>query len=104
MEIIIPIAAVSMILVGMLTKFYPPRKINSWYGFRTSLSRKSQEHWDFAQAMSTRLMIVTGGLLMCYWMLFSVIQIRVPYYLELAILVIASIIPILLTQAALKKL
>lgn len=104
MEIIIPISAIAMILLGMLTKFYPPEKINSWYGYRTGLSRKSQAHWDFAQSLSSRLMLITGVLLMSYWMIISIIEIVVPFNVELAILIVASIIPIILTQQALKKL
>lgn len=104
MEVIIPVSAVAMIILGMFTKFYPPGKINAWYGYRTGLSKKSQEHWDFAQSLSARLMLVTGVLLMSYWMVLSMMEIAMPVYVELAILIVASIIPIILTQQALKKL
>ena len=95
MEVIIPVSAVAMIILGMFTKFYPPGKINAWYGYRTGLSKKSQEHWDFAQSLSA---------LMSYWMVLSMMEIAMPVYVELAILIVASIIPIILTQQALKKL
>jgi len=29
--------------------YYPPKEINSLYGYRTGSSMKSQERWDFAQ-------------------------------------------------------
>lgn len=37
------------LLVGILLKLFPPKKINSFYGYRTSSSMKSEENWKFAQ-------------------------------------------------------
>lgn len=51
------------ILVGILMIVFPPKKINSLYGYRTSASRKSQERWDFAQKYSAKEMIKLGGLM-----------------------------------------
>ena len=103
MEIIILTIAVTFILVGMLTKFYPPQKINSWYGYRTGLSRQSQKHWDFAQSLSSRLMLLFGVLLMSYWMILSTMKISLPEYVDIIALLSASLFPIILTQQALKK-
>jgi hypothetical protein len=36
-------------VVGIVFWTYPPKKINEFYGYRTTRSRKSQEAWDFAQ-------------------------------------------------------
>jgi len=36
-----------------LMYFYPPKKINPLYGYRSTRSMKSQESWDFAQRYST---------------------------------------------------
>lgn len=41
-------------LIGaQITLRYPPKKINSLYGYRTKNSMKSQQHWDFAQHYSS---------------------------------------------------
>ncbi|MEA5143736.1 MAG: SdpI family protein [Oscillibacter sp.] len=49
-----------MVLLGLLFSRFPPKKINGWAGYRTSRSMKSQEAWDFANAMAARLMWQTG--------------------------------------------
>lgn len=40
------------LITGFVMSKYPPKKINSLYGYRTSASMKNQETWDFAQRKS----------------------------------------------------
>ena len=47
-------------VVGVVFWMYPPKKINEFYGYRTTRSRKSQEAWDFAQRYSAKLMTIFG--------------------------------------------
>lgn len=47
-------------VVGVVFWMYPPKKINEFYGYRTTRSRKSQEAWDFAQRYSAKLMTILG--------------------------------------------
>ena len=48
-------------LIGaQITLRYPPKKINSLYGYRTKNSMKSQQHWDFAQRYSSIKMNALG--------------------------------------------
>jgi uncharacterized membrane protein len=49
-----------MLLMGCITKLYPPKHINGLYGFRTGSSTKNQETWDEAQLYSARLAIKMG--------------------------------------------
>lgn len=44
--IIIPIFS---LICGLVTKKFPPKKINSFYGYRTTKSMKSDENWQAAQ-------------------------------------------------------
>jgi uncharacterized membrane protein len=53
----------AFLIIGALMLKFPPAKINSLYGYRTSNSMKSQERWDFAQIFSAKEMIKGGGLL-----------------------------------------
>ncbi|WP_086478465.1 MULTISPECIES: SdpI family protein [Arenibacter] len=57
------ITGIGFILIGWISLKYPPKKINNWYGYRTSSSKKSQERWDFAQHYSSKEMIRMGFLL-----------------------------------------
>src|SRR6218665_902714 len=55
---------------------FPPKKINSFYGYRTPASMKSQERWTFSQRFSAIAMLQSGlGLLavsgLGFWSPFS---------------------------------
>ena len=54
------ITGVVFVVVGMIMVKYPPKKINSFYGYRTPKSMKSQEQWDYAQKYSSKLMVKLG--------------------------------------------
>ena len=54
------INALILLVVGIVFRMYPPKKINGLYGYRTTRSRKSQEAWDFAQRYSAKLITMFG--------------------------------------------
>lgn len=58
-----------ILLIGYLFKRFPPRKINSWYGYRTPRSMRSQQAWDEGNRYSANAFMVVA-LLTC---LFQVI-------------------------------
>ncbi|WP_420378399.1 SdpI family protein [Gilvibacter sp.] len=57
-ELLLAIAYLGvMILLAWLFYKYPPKTINSLYGYRTPNSMKSQAAWDFANRYSSLMMI-----------------------------------------------
>ncbi|PKL79181.1 MAG: hypothetical protein CVV25_08925 [Ignavibacteriae bacterium HGW-Ignavibacteriae-4] len=55
---LIPILIGPIIIIIMLvTLKFPPKKINSLYGYRTKRSMASQEAWEFAQPYSVKMML-----------------------------------------------
>jgi uncharacterized membrane protein len=48
------------LLVGGIMYYFPPKKPNYFYGYRTPSSMKSQECWDFAQKFSA-VKLIEGG-------------------------------------------
>lgn len=48
---------------GIIPKIVRPRKINSWYGYRTNLSMKNQDTWDEGNRYSTNQYIIAGVIL-----------------------------------------
>lgn len=48
------------LLIGLLFYFKPPKKINYIYGYRTAMSMKNQETWDYAHRFCGRLWIFIG--------------------------------------------
>lgn len=62
METIILILENPVVLISLLImvffKSFPPKNINSWYGYRTAKSRISKPNWDFAQRYSANLSLI----------------------------------------------
>lgn len=48
------------IVCGFILMRFPPKTINSLYGYRTSFSMKNQDTWDVAQKYGGYSMIVLG--------------------------------------------
>lgn len=57
------LGGIIFILAGFVQSKFPPKKINSLYGYRTKSSMKSNERWDFAQKLSAKEMMKSGGFL-----------------------------------------
>lgn len=46
------------LFIMLLFYFFKPKKINSWYGYRTINSMKNQANWDFAQGFCSKYLII----------------------------------------------
>ena len=49
-----------LLLLSIVFKLFPPKKINYLYGYRTKRSMKNQETWDEANRYSPNLMILVS--------------------------------------------
>ena len=56
---------------------FPPKNINSIYGYRTSRSMKNQENWDLAQRFSSQLMLKQGLIMLLLAFILAVLPIPV---------------------------
>lgn len=54
------LCGIIFLVAGFIFLKYPPKKINSLYGYRTPRSMKSQERWDFAQDYAAKEMMNLG--------------------------------------------
>ena len=52
-----------LFIVGLLFKTFPPTKINSVYGYRSTASRRNLDTWKVANSYSAGLMTLEGLLL-----------------------------------------
>ena len=52
------------ILAGFILYKYPPKEINSLYGYRTANSMSNRQRWDFSQTYSGKLMMKYGAIMM----------------------------------------
>ncbi|HAX14855.1 MAG TPA: hypothetical protein DIV44_14900 [Leeuwenhoekiella sp.] len=101
------ICGLVFVVVGVLMYRFPPKKINHFYGYRTSKSMKSQDRWDFAQKFSSVKMIKAGVALLILAVLGAFVNLdfnpKIQMFLTL-LLIIGSVIYLLLgTEKALDK-
>lgn len=54
------LVGIIFLLSVIVLHFFPPKKINPLYGYRTSRSMKNQKNWDLAQDYSRILMMRYG--------------------------------------------
>lgn len=106
-SLVIPL---TMIIFGRHFMHSPPKEINGSYGYRTSMSMKSRETWDFAHRYFGRLWFILGLMLLplsAAAMLFllgeSVKAIGNSSLIIMAAQLLFLVIPIFPTERALKK-
>lgn len=49
-----------VIIIGLIFKFFPPKKINWLYGWRSGFSMRNQDIWDEAQKYGANLVTIGG--------------------------------------------
>jgi uncharacterized membrane protein len=93
-----------MILMGLIFKLFPPKKINDFYGYRTNRSKLRQEIWDEANSYSPKLIVWVG-------VITTIAQVVFYYTLEFetgmgaaaAVLVVLLLCTIPMTETHLNK-
>ena len=46
------------LIAGLILKFYPPKTINFWYGFRTKISSKNIDNWNYAHKICANTLLI----------------------------------------------
>lgn len=106
MLIILGLTGIIYLMAGFIQLKYPPRKINSLYGYRTKLSMKSKETWEFAQQFSAKKSLQIGLLML----ILGIASIFLPTdtkeiqaWLSVLLVILFSGILIYLTEKKLKE-
>ena len=91
-------------VAAFITLKFPPKKINSIYGYRTSRSMKNQENWDLAQRFSSQLMLKQGLIMfvLAFILAFLPIPIEVATLISLLLLLTSVINLFVQTEKRLK--
>ena len=85
-------------LAAFITLKFPPKKINSIYGYRTSRSMKNQENWDLAQRFSSQLMLKQGLIMLATAFLLEVLPIPMEVATLISMLLLVTSVIILFVQ------
>ena len=92
------------IITGLVVLRYPPKKINDFYGYRTSRSKKSQAHWDYAQKESSKYIIQSGYYCLLTCALFILFETgKAGIWIAIILTTLYPFISVIQTEKALKK-
>ncbi|MCF6129793.1 SdpI family protein [Flavobacterium sp. AS60] len=83
---------------------FPPKKINYFYGYRTTSSMKNQEIWDFSQKYSAVKMFQIGLFLLAVSFINLIVDINQEQatILGIALMILACIYMMIMTEKAIK--
>ncbi len=92
-------------LAGVLLWRFPPKKVNSIYGYRTPRSMKSRENWDFAQRYAAVELMRWGFFLALLSLpgLFIRMDYKAAIVVSLILSIVIILFPILRTERKLKS-
>jgi uncharacterized membrane protein len=91
---------------GLIQLKFPPKDINSLYGYRTKSSMKSKEAWNFAQKYSAKISIWIGTIMILLGIvsfLFPIISNDFQVLISLLIIFISVGLLIFSTEKKLKQ-
>lgn len=93
------------IIAGIILYKFPPKKINSLYGYRTKNSMKNETNWNLSQKYSARIMIILGIFYSSFLLILSNFKINenVGLILSLGLMFIMCFGIFYLTEKKLKK-
>ena len=88
----LPLAIVGFVfaVAAFITLKFPPKKINSIYGYRTSRSMKNQENWDLAQSFSSQLMLKQGLFMLVLALILAVLPIPIEVATLISLLLLLT--------------
>lgn len=99
------LSGLTFIIAGGIMYFFPPKKVNSLYGYRTARSMKNQKNWDFAQTYGAKALCVLG----LVFILISFTRTLLPFdndqhaLFGMFLLIIGVVVMFLISEKAIKK-
>ena len=76
-----------MILVRDILKKHPVSDMSKHNGYNTPTSRKSQEHWEYAQSIAPHIFIFTGKILGLVEIFLSAVMFLLHTSIDIALIV-----------------
>ena len=104
-EILIAHCIVGPVLLAAssMMKLWPPKKINSFYGYRTPKSMKSQLAWDEANTYSADLLLWAGiSTILIQVISYFVVGGHISLLISIGYYLVFLIVSIILTERRLK--
>ena len=97
------------LIIGSIQHFFPPKKINNWYGYRTPAAQRNQQTWDEANRYSANYMIKCGLIFIVLGLLFSGVMntvhvaLKVRAIITIFLLLVSGMLPAILMIISTEK-
>lgn len=92
-----------IIILGYFYKLYPPKKINHFYGYRTSRSMKNQQVWDYANKISADAIIYVGVITTIFGLIPLFLDLQHAILIPAIVLVIGLLLSFIYCEKQLNK-
>jgi len=89
-----------ILLLGIITKKYPPKSINSIIGYRTSRSMINDETWQFAQKKCAELWIKYGTVIFLAFSLLCITYFFLDNKIQVIIMLVSKFLQVMLILAS----
>lgn len=98
------LAATVLFIFSLAWFIWPPHKINNIWGYRTSASKKSINHWKLANALSSRLFLFLSIIMLIESLLINYYLTQANESIIFVTFVLGAVVIIYVTENKLKKL
>jgi len=82
---------------------FPPKKINTFYGYRTNKSGQNQDIWDFANALFHKNLVIYSALSLLAGLLFAFLVPEKTTWQPMVLVLLSLLVCIIKTERALKE-
>lgn len=91
-----------LFLLSVIFYFFPPKKINSFYGYRTGKSMKNQDIWDFANSFFLKQFLLYSAISLVAVLVLTFINPSITWQ-PMAIMLLSLAVSVIKTEQALNN-
>lgn len=88
--------------LSVIFYFFPPKKINALYGYRTNKSMQNEDVWQFANSFSAKQMLIYSAISFVFALLFVFLN-PVISWQPMTLMLLSLAVSIIKTEQALNK-
>lgn len=92
-----------IIILGLVYKKFPPKKINHLYGYRTTRSMQNMEVWTYANKIGADAIIYVGVITSIFGIIPLFIEAEYAFIIPVAVLVVGLLLSIFYCEMQLNK-
>ncbi|TYP99987.1 SdpI/YhfL family protein [Tenacibaculum adriaticum] len=91
-----------LFIFSLIFYFFPPKKINSLYGYRTNKSMKNEDVWQFANQFFTKQFIIYAAISLVAAVILAYINPKITWQ-PMVILLLSLAVSVIKTEQALSQ-